>query len=366
MPRPLPSLLLVLSAAAVLGIAGCSTGGANRESASLSQLPDPNHSMLKVANASLRAGNCVTALRLYRVTLKKGADRHEAASAHLGTAECHLAMGDITAAEQDYRVAAKLEPAAKAPLIGLGRVYLVRHQPQRAVRYLDAAIKKGANDADVWNDKGVALDQMQHHKAAQVAYRQGLAAHPSDLALHNNLALSLAMTGDFLEAEAMLRQLASMPDATDRVRENLALVLGLEGKDAEARAVSASDLNGAALDNNTRFYRYARALLTGAPLPSATARNADTGAARHAAKTAQAAPPMPPPVLVMDKPKPDNDIALARKSTIVETAALPEPALRKSDAGMGALSSPNPFTPAPLTPTGTVAAATPVASSNVQ
>jgi tetratricopeptide (TPR) repeat protein len=188
-------------------------------------------------------------------------------------------------------------PQDAAPLIGLGRVYLVEHKPGEAVSYLDLAIKRGATAAFVWNDKGVALDQLRRHQEAQQAYRTGLNNYPNDRALRNNLALSLAMAREFREAESMLRILASDPGATARTRQNLALVLGLEGDDAGARRIAEADLDGAALDNNEHFYDYMRALMTGTPLPSPVAT--ETITARPTARIARAeVDSLPPPVWV--------------------------------------------------------------------
>ncbi len=115
------------------------------------------------------------------------------------------------------------------------------------------------------------------------------------------------MTRDFAEAETLLRGLAAEPGATPRTRENLALVLGLEGNGAEARRVAQGDLDGAALDNNTRFYEYARSLLTGEPTANAMAA-VPVPAARAVTEKERppradiAAAPVPPPVLAKDRP----------------------------------------------------------------
>jgi Flp pilus assembly protein TadD len=393
--RPLPLLLLVVSAATILGTAGCTTGGGRSGGAGVtgvSQLQEKGSALLKVADASRAAGDCNAALRIYHVAIAKGGGKETMVQARLGSGDCDLAMNNPAAAEQNYLAAAKLEPDLAAPKIGLGRVYLVEHHPNRAVANLDLAIKRGANQVFVWNDKGVALDQLRQHKEAQAAYRQGLTGHPHDVVLLNNLALSLAMTGDFNESESILRELASTPNANARIRDNLALVLGLEGKDAAARQVSAADLDGAALDNNTRFYQYARALLTGASVAAATADDNHNARSARTTRTARAAPPIPPPVLVMRTPKHPIKAAILAKPAPIQTAAIPPaaepaPTLRKSTAGAVATlpttakpasdaGKPNSgatetlMPPAPLVPTETIAAAVPapvpVASSNAQ
>lgn len=304
-PRSAPSAAAMLFAAAAIGLAGCAGDGSSDSGQRLSDLSGKQEaSLLKVADASRAAGDCAAAIRFYR--LVKDSNRHDAANARLGAADCELSVNALADAEQDYRKAMALLPGDAAPLVGLGRVYLVEHRPGEAVGYLDQAIKKGVGDAYVWNDKGVAYDQLRRHKDAQLAYREGLAKFPADPALRNNLALSLAMTRDFAEAETLLRALAAEPGATSRVRENLALVLGLEGNTQEARQIAQSDLDGAALDNNTRFYDYARTLLTGGQpaeaLAAAPAPAMGVAVAEPAPRARVAAAPIPPPVLVKDRP----------------------------------------------------------------
>jgi Flp pilus assembly protein TadD len=296
-PRRAPAAFVtLLGAAAALALAGCA-GGSSDSVKTLSDLPNRSESMLKVGDASRDAGDCGAAIRFYKLVVDKGGKPAEVAAARMGTAECELGLGALPEARRDYAAAAQASPNDPNPLIGLGRVYLVQHQPGEAVGYFDLAIKKGATAPFVWNDKGVALDQLRRHKEAQQAYRAGLANYPSDRALRNNLGLSLAMSRDFKEAEGLLRTLAADPAATARTRQNLALVLGLQGDDAGARSVSGGDLDGAALDNNSHFYDYARALITGAPLPSPTAELSSD--ARAPVRTARAElQPMPPPVLV--------------------------------------------------------------------
>ncbi|HEY5210805.1 MAG TPA: tetratricopeptide repeat protein [Stellaceae bacterium] len=301
-PRGVPSRpITLLCAAAALALAGCAQSGGGGRSAdsvrSLSDLPNKSDSMLKVGDASRAAGDCPAAMRFYKMVTDKGGKPGDLAAAKMGTAECELSMNALPEARRDYLAAAKAAPNDPDPMIGLGRVLLVQHLPGEAVGYFDLALKKGATAPFVYNDKGVALDQLRRHKEAQAAYRTGLANYPTDRALRNNLALSLAMSREFKEAETMLRTLAAGPAATDRTRQNLALVLGLEGDVAGARSVSGGDLDGAALDNNRRFYDYARALITGAPLPTPAAELSSDD--RAPVRTARAElEPMPPPVLV--------------------------------------------------------------------
>ena len=87
----------------------------------------------------------------------------------------------------------------------------------------------------------------------------GWDASPQEARIYANLGLSYAMTGELNDAEANLRQAVALPGATTRIRQNLALVLGLQGRFADARALYAAELPPEAVEANMD---YIRAMLT--------------------------------------------------------------------------------------------------------
>jgi len=91
-------------------------------------------------------------------------------------------------------------------------------------------------------------------------YRQALAINPNNRAASSNLALSLALTGRQDEAEALLEPLVDGPASTPRLRQNLALVLGLKGDAARAARLGRTDLNEQEVRGNLAFYEAVRHL----------------------------------------------------------------------------------------------------------
>ena len=89
---------------------------------------------------------------------------------------------------------------------------------------------------------GVANDQLGRHAEARKAYTDALLRNPDALSVRINMALSHALEGDPVKAEALLRDLADRPDADPRVRQNLALVVGLQGRFDEAQRIAGEDL----------------------------------------------------------------------------------------------------------------------------
>jgi len=80
----------------------------------------------------------------------------------------------------------------------------------------------------------------------------------SHVAARNNLALSLALIGQFSEALEIITPMAKSLNATSRVRQNLALIYGLMGDRSRAEAVSRLDLDAPATASNLRFFEQVR------------------------------------------------------------------------------------------------------------
>ncbi|MGA9487127.1 MAG: hypothetical protein WBV25_08640, partial [Methylocella sp.] len=72
----------------------------------------------------------------------------------------------------------------------------------------------------------------------------------------SNLGLSYALSKKLPEAEKTLKEAAAVPDADRPVRQNLALVLALEGKFASAEEVSRRDLDAKDASANVAAIRH--------------------------------------------------------------------------------------------------------------
>ncbi len=67
--------------------------------------------------------------------------------------------------------------------------------------------------------------------------------------------MSFLLTGDLVTAEQYLRHATTPPTADSRVRQNLALVLGLQGRFAEAEAIARQELSPAQAEANMAYLR---------------------------------------------------------------------------------------------------------------
>ena len=95
----------------------------------------------------------------------------------------------------------------------------------------------------VVSTRGSIADQMGDHQEAQALYETALKLSPGEPSVLSNLGLSYALSHDPRRAEQVLREACANPRADMRERQNLALVLALQGKFAEAEQVSQRDLS---------------------------------------------------------------------------------------------------------------------------
>lgn len=187
----------------------------------------------------------------------------------------------------------KANPKDKVTVIYFAAALRAAGQPEQAVAVLEAGIPAFRNDIDIkiayakaltaagrfqqalnvandaidpatpsWNAllvKGAILDQSGRNAEAREIYTQALLIAPNEASLEANLGLSFAMTNELDKAEQHLRKAVAMPGATSKIRQNLALVIGLQGRFDEARELFARELPAEQVESNMS---YIRALLT--------------------------------------------------------------------------------------------------------
>jgi Flp pilus assembly protein TadD len=122
----------------------------------------------------------------------------------------------------------------------------------------DVLTRAYADDRPEWtimSVQGAVEDQLGDHDGARKFYADALKIAPGDAHVLNNLGLSYALTKQLPLAEATLRQASVGAHADLRVRNNLALVLSLEGKYAQAEEVSRQDMSADAAKANVQAIR---------------------------------------------------------------------------------------------------------------
>ncbi|HMN72081.1 MAG TPA: tetratricopeptide repeat protein [Rhodoblastus sp.] len=121
---------------------------------------------------------------------------------------------------------------------------------QEASRVLANAHTPERPNWSILSAQGSVADQMGDHDRAREYYNSALKMRPNDPTVLSNLGLSYALSRNLPQAESTLRTAVEQPSADVRVRQNLALVLALQGKFAEAEEISRRDLSAADAASN--------------------------------------------------------------------------------------------------------------------
>lgn len=112
---------------------------------------------------------------------------------------------------------------------------IAAERAQEAMQPLDEALRTAPGYARLWSLKGAALDQQENYDLARKHYAKALQITPHDPNIMANVGLSFALSGDPVTAEGWLRRAVAVPGASQSVRQNLALILQLQGKSEEAK-----------------------------------------------------------------------------------------------------------------------------------
>jgi len=183
---------------------------------------------------------------------------------------------DLKAAAENLRARYERDPGEKAVSIAYARTLRALTRYGEAVAVMQTAAVKAPKDEEVLGEYGKALadagelaqakdvltrahtpdnprwdilsaqgavaDRMGDREAAKAFYHDALKIAPDEPGVLTNMGLSLTLEKRLPEAERLLRQAAASPKAGPTTRGDLALVLALEGKYAEAETIAETDL----------------------------------------------------------------------------------------------------------------------------
>ena len=148
-----------------------------------------------------------------------------------------------------------VQPNNVEAMLEVGRGHIARGQAFYGVSALERARDANPRDWRAWSLLGTAYEQVRRSQDAQSAWAQALALSPDNPDVLTNMAISAMTRGDTASAEPLLRRAAAQPGASLKVRLNLAMALGLNGKMGEAEAMMRRDLPPDAADRNLEWLR---------------------------------------------------------------------------------------------------------------
>lgn len=167
----------------------------------------------------------------------------------------------LRATEQRAQAVAVLEQASirnptDMELLGAyGRALAEAGDLAKAFDVLSRAHTPDNPDWRILNAQGAVLDQMGRYAEAQRHYSSALKIVPNESSVLSNLGLSYALMKNLKLAETTLRRAVAQPNAAPKARQNLALVVGLQGRFAEAESIARADLPNDEAAANVTYLR---------------------------------------------------------------------------------------------------------------
>jgi Flp pilus assembly protein TadD/uncharacterized membrane protein YecN with MAPEG domain len=149
--------------------------------------------------------------------------------------------GEQDSALNAFRAAQRLAPSDPTVLNGLGNVLSAQGKISEAVVYYEAAFKNGPNDmgvaqnaAEAWTRIGMDAVQHGQYSAASRAFRSALTYGPKNFKIMYNLATSLALQGQDVEAASWYLRVCEIDSSNTDARINLARIYRRLGRVTEA------------------------------------------------------------------------------------------------------------------------------------
>lgn len=230
------SLARLLASAAVTAILAASLGGCQTMSDITGSITS------KKAEASPNPGSDPDPRRAVDAYGERYRANPKDADAALRYGHALRATGQRAQAVAVFEQATIAHSGNKALLAGYGRALADNGNFQRAFDVLAKAHSPDNPDWRIMSVQGTALDQLGRHDDARRYYAGALQIAPEEPSVLSNLGLSYVLSKDLPKAEEILRRAYGSARADARVRQNLGLVVGLQGRFAEAESIVKADL----------------------------------------------------------------------------------------------------------------------------
>lgn len=165
------------------------------------------------------------------------------------------AMGDKRKALAVLQQASVLHSADPELAGEYGRLALEFDQVSVADKLLAIADTPSKPDWRVISARGTVLAKQGRYDEALPFYERAQALSQNHPSVMNNMAMAYAMLGDAKKAEDILRQASNTHGAPAKLQENLALVVGLQGRYDESKSIAAVASDPASAAENADYLR---------------------------------------------------------------------------------------------------------------
>ncbi len=219
----------------------------------LDQSAEPIGEFLRsAAAASQNSYNYPVAVNYYQNLYNRDPDDTDAL---LGLARNLRYIGAAGQAADLLAAAVSDHPELTALRAELGKAQLASGQVAEAAATLKRVSDEEPGNWEVMSALGIAHDMLGQAAVAQRHYHTALELSPNNLSVVNNLALSLALSGDINRGITLLKEVSARPGATAQVRQNLALMYAMKGDLTTAERLARADLPTEIVEHNLEYYR---------------------------------------------------------------------------------------------------------------
>jgi Flp pilus assembly protein TadD len=153
------------------------------------------------------------------------------------------------------RQVAILYPSDRDVLAAYGKALAGAGELDQALSTIARAQTPDRPDWKLKSAEGAILDQLGRPDEARSAYRDALDIQPNEPSVLSNLGMSYLLTRDLKTSETYLRAAIAQGGADSRVRQNLALVVGLQGRFDEAEKIARQELAPEQAEANMAYLR---------------------------------------------------------------------------------------------------------------
>jgi len=153
------------------------------------------------------------------------------------------------------RQVAILYPSDREVLAAYGKAQASAGDLEQALGTINRAQTPDRPDWKLKSAEGAILDQLGRSEQARAAYRDALDIKPNEPSVLSNLGMSYLLTRDLKTAETYMRSAIAQPGADSRVRQNLALVVGLQGRFQDAENIARQELTLEQAEANVAYLK---------------------------------------------------------------------------------------------------------------
>ena len=167
-----------------------------------------------------------------------------------------IQYGSGTRTDDDFTLETDRPPSAKT-LYAMAALIRTQERPIEYEAILQRIVRQYPKFLPAYCDLAEHLTQQNRVDEAVHALAAGLRVSKRDPVLLNNMGLCHLMKGDYEQAARRFEQAAGADPQQARYRANLAVALGMLGRDAEARALFRQVIGARDVEHNLRILRQA-------------------------------------------------------------------------------------------------------------